>query len=352
MKFQASSLDDALNDIMRRLLRSGSKIRANKGAALEFTGVLVELTNPLARFSRSEDRSTLFSYLGETLWYISSSDRLSHIEYYIPNYRKFINALPEQEHAPGAYGPRLFGGGDNSQITRLIESMKKKRGISDTRQAVAQIFSHTDLISSNGDVPCTTTIQFLPRKDKLHVVTTMRSNDVYRGFPHDVFAFTFIQEIVARALSLEVGTYSHFVGSLHLYDENVERARDYLAEGWQLPIAMPAMPAGDPKTGLKWLLEAEQSIRLSGVMPDTSSADPYWADLARVLLIKVALRDKHMRTVAKLKNQMESDVYAAFIRSRERATLGRPVLQLEIPGISSRTIESKQKKRDGIEYPE
>jgi thymidylate synthase len=246
MMFKADTLDDALSAIMRRLFRDGSRILPGKGLAREFIGVLVELSDPRARLSRTEGRGVLISFLGETLWYLSGSDRLDHIEHYIPKYRTFINASPRAIRAPGAYGPRLFGGGEKSQMSQLLTMLKEKQGKSDTRQAVIQIFDRTDLKRSNGDVPCTTTLQFLPRKGKLHLTTTMRSNDIYRGFPGDVFAFTFIQEIIARTIGLEVGSYSHFVGSLHLYNSDEERARNYLNEGFQSPISMPPMPEGDP----------------------------------------------------------------------------------------------------------
>ena len=72
--------------------------------------------------------------------------------------------------------------------------------------------------------------------------TNMRSNDAFIGLPHDIFAFTMIQEIVARALKLEPGTYSHAVGSLHLYKTNRDAARKYLKEGWQSTVVMPRCP--------------------------------------------------------------------------------------------------------------
>ena len=43
------------------------------------------------------------------------------------------------------------------------------------------------------------------------MLTYMRSNDAYWGLPHDVFAFTMLQEILARSLTLELGTYKHAV---------------------------------------------------------------------------------------------------------------------------------------------
>ena len=160
---------------------------------------------------------------------MSGSDRLDFIEYYIRDYRKFLGLPPDAEKASGAYGPRLFGA--DGQIPKVIQLLKDKK--TDTRQAVVQIFRAEDLAPPNTDVPCTCTLQFLPRRGSLHLFTSMRSNDAYLGLPHDVFAFTLIQELVARSVSLEVGQYFHAVGSLHLYEKDEGRAKQYLEEGLQ-----------------------------------------------------------------------------------------------------------------------
>ena len=82
------------------------------------------------------------------------------------------------------------------------------------------------------------------REGQLETVVTMRSNDAFRGLPHDAFSFTMIQEIMARILGHELGTYTQFVGSLHLYDSDLQLSRQYLEEGWQPTqrVAMPPMP--------------------------------------------------------------------------------------------------------------
>jgi thymidylate synthase len=341
MLFKAATLDDALGDIIRRLLRTGEPILPRKGRAREFTSILVELSDPKARFSRTEGRGVLISFLGEALWYLSASDRLKHIEHYIPKYRTFIRASPRAVRAPGAYGPRLFGGGEKSQMAKLLATLKQKQGNSDTRQAVIQIFDRSDLKPGNGDVPCTTTLQFLPRKGKLHLATTMRSNDVYRGFPGDVFTFTFIQELVARTLGLEVGTYSHFVGSLHLYDTDEAKARDYLNEGFQTPMSMPSMPEGDPWPSVAWLLEAEQAIRCGLPGPPASDINPYWQDLARLLRIKVLYDKRDMRQLVQVKNEIVSPVYNAFIRGRQVALQRSLEAQPGLPGIPAAVHEMR-----------
>ncbi len=214
----------------------------------------------------------------------------------------------------------------------VIDMLKHKK---DTRQAVIQIFDAADLQNSTTDVPCTCTLQFLARGGSLHMFTNMRSNDAYLGLPHDVFAFTIIQELVARNISLEVGVYNHAVGSLHLYDDNERQAKEYLDEGWQEKITMPPMPAGDPWPSIEWLQGMETSIRLGhGESLNFEGINPYWADLARLLRIKALFDANDKRGIVREKNAMSCKVYDAFIRGKaEKALIDRNESQLRLPEI-------------------
>jgi thymidylate synthase len=333
MYIEADTLDDVLRKAFRRIIKDGTRVNPRKGDNKELVGVLLKIKNPRARFSRAENRATLFSCLGETLWYLSGSDRLDVIEYYIKSYRKFSKLSKRATKSDGAYGPRLFGAAYGNQVRHTIDRLNER---SATRQAVIQLFDRTDVQKSRKDVPCTCTLQFLGRGGELHLHAHMRSNDAFRGLPHDVFAFTMLQELVARSTNHEVGTYSHSVGSLHLYDKDFSKAKQYLSEGWQENIAMPPMPLGDPWAALALVLEAEAAIRLGLSEPGSvSTLDPYWLDLVRLLRIK-ALLDKHDgRSAVREKNAMSSSVYDTYIRGRERDhALRNTAPQLNLPGIT------------------
>ena len=48
----------------------------------------------------------------------------------------------------------------------------------------------------------------------------MRSNDIWTGFPYDVFSFTAFQTMLAFKLNVGIGEYTHIAGSLHLYERD------------------------------------------------------------------------------------------------------------------------------------
>jgi thymidylate synthase len=198
-------------------------------------------------------------------------------------------------------------------VANATDVLRRKRY---SRQAVIQLFDAYDIVEKHKDIPCTCTLQFMVRHDKLHMFTNMRSNDVYWGLPHDVFFFTMLQEIMARDLSVELGTYKHAVGSLHLYVKHTSAAKRFLNEGWQpTEAAMPPMPTGDPWPSIASLLQAESVIRTAGAFDDTILGDvhPYWADLIRLLQVFRSKRDKDAERIRVLRGRMSSNVYFPFI---------------------------------------
>jgi thymidylate synthase len=312
MYFSAKTIDDLLHAAFRKLLRSKSKLRASRGSMAELTGVLLELTNPRARLSRTETKGRLFSCLGELFWYLAGTDDLAFIRHYLSHYAEESD---DGRTVYGAYGPRLFSMKGNNQIANVIKLLKKRKT---SRRAVIQLFDATDIAKHHRGIPCTCTLQLMIRDDRLIMFTNMRSNDVFIGLPYDVFAFTMLQEILARTLNVEIGAYKHAVGSLHLYEKNRKAAKQYLDEGWQETVAaMPPMPLGDPWPALRMLLKAESEIR-QGEISDAASLklDDYWTDLVRLLQIFRYRKDKNTAEITKLRKNVSSPIYDTYVRGR------------------------------------
>jgi thymidylate synthase len=116
-----------------------------------------------------------------------------------------------------------------------------------------------------------------------------------------------LQEVVARTLGVELGSYQQFVGSLHLYDRDGVKARQYIDEGFQSTLPMPAMPSGDPWPSIKALLDVEARIR-SGEKIDASACgvSEYWADLIRLLQIFEATDDHRKIEVLRATDNTEA----------------------------------------------
>jgi thymidylate synthase len=318
MYITEETLDDLLRRVIEKLLKSRNRITPTRGSATELTGVLLRIANPRARLSRTERKGTLFSCLGELLWYLAKSKNLQFISYYLPNYTMYSD---DGRTIYGGYGPRLFNMDGNNQVANVIALLRRKP---DSRRAVIVLFDPSDIADDHKDIPCTCTLQFMIRRRRLHMFTSMRSNDAFIGLPHDLFSFTMLQEIVARSLGVELGTYKHAIGSLHLYEEHRESARQYLEEGWQETVLMPPMPQGDPWRSIRVLLKAESAIRRGKKIIITDlTLESYWDDFVRLLQIYWHSKTGKSKEIKRLRNSMSSHVYDPYIDRRKQIAIKR-----------------------------
>lgn len=314
------TLDDLIRDAVELVLSQGAAMQSTRGDCREVFGVMFTLQNPRSRVSATESRRMLFSALGELSWYLAGSNALAFIEYYLPRYKDDA----EGDVLFGGYGPRLIswgrpGGAPIEQLKNTVQLLRDRRS---TRRATIQLFDAADNVGYHREVPCTCTLQFLCRDDRLHLLASMRSNDAWLGLPHDIFCFTMIQEIVARSIGVDVGSYKHAIGSLHLYDRDANHASAFLAEGYQpTSTTMPAMPEGDPRPAIERFLQFEQRIRGGGAVgsDELSKLEGYWADLVRLLQTYGAFRAKDGKEIERTRARMQSPSYDPFIAAKLEA---------------------------------
>lgn len=124
----------------------------------------------------------------------------------------------------GAYGPRVV-----DQLHYIVDSL-----IDDinTRQAVLTIWRPNPRASK--DIPCTVSIQWFIRDYTIHCIDTMRSSDIWLGWPYDIFNFTMLTGYIMLLLrekglhDLKLGNIYLNAGSQHLYENNFEAAAKVL----------------------------------------------------------------------------------------------------------------------------
>ena len=306
----ADTLDDLLKDVYDLLLGRGHRNEgASRGPNIEIFGCVLRLLNPLNRLSRSESRGKVYSPIGELLWYLSGQNNLEFIERYVPAYRKDAE---EDGTIHGAYGPRLLSHrGEINQIESVINLLTIKPS---TRRAVIQLFDAADLCGTYKEIPCTTSLQFFIREQKLYLCACMRSNDAFLGLPHDVFCFTMIQEFVARKLGVELGQYIHMVGSLHIYEKHKGQAVSYINEGYQRTLGMPPMPDGDNFEKIHELLSVEKFLRENKrVNFRDHFFEDYWIDIC-LLLESFLSADKER--IAQIRAEISHDPFRTYLDAR------------------------------------
>jgi thymidylate synthase len=156
----------------------------------------------------------------------------------------------------------------------------------DSRRAVLLINEPADEVlavtTGSKDVPCTLSLQFFIRENKLHLHVHMRSNDAVWGLTNDLFSFTLFQECMLLDLqetypdkfgSLELGSYYHTAGSLHIYERHFELAEDCLkfySDGVTEDEPMPPLTS---LISLRLLCSDEENLRKGYI--DQIKSDSY-----------------------------------------------------------------------------
>ena len=215
MEIIAESAELAFHKILNALEMHGIESSPRGMKIKEVINCCVTIKNPRDRIISCPERKISMSYaFGELCWYLSGRNDLKMMKYY----SKFMErGTDDGKTLNSAYGYRIFTGKHPLIPFNQWENVKRLlKNDHDTRQAIIHL--HTPNNKKTNDEVCTLNLQFLIRDNKLNMITTMRSNDVVLGFTYDVFAFTMLQEIMANELNVEVGTYYHNVGSMHIYE--------------------------------------------------------------------------------------------------------------------------------------
>lgn len=226
------------------------------------------LTNPRARLISNPKREANYGFaVGEFLWYWQGKNDLESILYY----NKRMDAFSDDgKTLNSAYGYRLR----QERILSVSQWEACKRTLmsdSDSRRALMLINQPIDeavaVTKGSKDVPCTVSLQFFIRDRKLHLHVLMRSNDVIWGLTNDLFSFTLFHECMLLDLKrekqfedLELGTYYHTAGSLHLYERHFGLAEEILAQ-YRRGVTAEVMEPLTSLEDLARLCEGEEALR-------------------------------------------------------------------------------------------
>lgn len=215
---KVKNIDEAF-DLWFKIIESQNKtMKSRDGEVIgEVINAITVIEDPTRCICQSKIRNMPIRYaIGELAWYMSRNKKLSAIGKYTKAWERMSD---DSETVNSNYGWCICDKYGFNQYEKCKELLKKHP---ETRQAVIHIKEASDKASK--DVNCTVYLQLFIRDGKLIMHTHMRSNDLWMGFPYDIFQFTFIQVLMAMELDLELGEYVHIVDSLHLYKRDYEKA--------------------------------------------------------------------------------------------------------------------------------
>lgn len=218
------NVDSAYYSMCERLL-----IAPHVGNTKELLNVKIQIEDVSNAIVSIRDISVEYLF-GELLWYFS----MRHDLKFISKFSSFWNHLSDDgETCNSAYGYIIFKKHGFDQLRKVIDLLRKDPT---SRRAVINLNVPNERVIETKDEPCTVSIQFLLRDNKVHCTVYMRSNDIWFGFPYDVVFFTELQRIVAMNLEAEIGIYTHLAGSLHMYDRDEEKIKEIVDNPVSKPI--------------------------------------------------------------------------------------------------------------------
>ena len=212
----ANSIDTAFMHWYRLLSKDcgGAKQVSRDGEVIgEIINATTVLSDPTNNIMKNSLRNLPMKYaIGELLWYMSHNNKLREIQKYTKGWDRMSD---DGVTVNSNYGWCIRDKYGFDQWEWCKHELSKNPN---SRRAVIHIKEPSDKESK--DVNCTVCLQFFIRDEKLYCTTYMRSNDIWLGYPYDVFQFTCMQILMSMELGVELGTYTHIAGSLHLYGRN------------------------------------------------------------------------------------------------------------------------------------
>jgi thymidylate synthase len=224
--YQAEGFADAYHAILKDLINSPEYITRPRDMLInENCDVSIVLEDPLSCLYYNKTRSSQYKYIAaEFMWYFMGRRDVEWISKYAAFWKSIQN--PDGT-VNSSYGHLLFANPNEHGTTQYEWALSSLIKDKDSRQAVIHFNLPVHQHSENKDFVCTMYGIFQIRNNKLNFTIHMRSNDAILGLPTDIAFFATLQSQMLNHLreiypELEMGTYTHFANSLHIYERHFD----------------------------------------------------------------------------------------------------------------------------------
>lgn len=183
----------------------------------------IVIINPTQRCIILPERNDdIVAKVAETIWQLAGRDDIEWLSRYLPRAREFSD---DGSIWRGAYGPRLRKWSGHPTIIDQVKYVARKLiDDPDTRQAVISIWNPAIDCHPGKDIPCNNWLHFYIRDGKLNLNIAQRSSDVVWGFSGiDAFSWSVLHEMMAHWTRTQVGDFTYFISSLHVYERHYKK---------------------------------------------------------------------------------------------------------------------------------
>jgi thymidylate synthase len=150
-------------------------------------------------------------------------DIMQNFDWVYPSKEELASIILNKEELAGyefSYGPRLFNYiHSKDQINDFIIPLLKNDPF--TRRAVISLFNplaDSNMLSKN--IPSLMLIYFKIQDGKLNISVCIRSNDIFIGWPGNIYQLLILQKFVAEKLGLGPGIFTTISFSAHIFMEH------------------------------------------------------------------------------------------------------------------------------------
>lgn len=242
--YKGETFADAYETALKDVLNNPQYETSPRGMSIkEVTGSSIVIEDPECCLYENNRRSSQLKYIAaELLWYFSGRNDAK----FISKFAKFWENIQNDDGTVNsAYGNLIFNEFNDEGYNQwywAYESLVKDK---DSRQAVLHFNTPKHQFSGNKDFVCTLYGIFHIRDNRLNFTVHMRSNDLVLGTPTDVAFFCLLQQQMVQHLkpiypNLTIGTYTHNVDSLHIYEKHFQLVNEMLSEKFT-PLTYPSL---------------------------------------------------------------------------------------------------------------
>lgn len=293
------SLNDAFYNTLNTIKEVGFEVSPRGRNTKELLGYTFAINDVTDRIISSDVRGTnIFYCIGNFLWVLAQSNDVDFISYYNPRGYDFSD---DGKILRGAYGKRIF---DFDGVNQWHQCFKELKCDPDSRRAIITFHLPQHDWSGSLDTPCTASIQFLIRNNKLVLINHMRSQSAAMVMPYDIFLMTMLQEIMACELGIEASYYIHMCNSIHFFENEYNLVDEILLDNsLSIKPQMNPMPKETSIISIKPLIKYEKQIRNMAialkynpnVILDTNywlgelrnlNLPNYWSQIGKLLIAK------------------------------------------------------------------
>lgn len=196
---------DAWKQALSFVLKKGKDFTdENNRVCRESMNLIIEIENPL-----DDITSPIYILNNFKQWKYPPIDEIK-------------NVMLSQKLAPDysySYGPRIFNFQSKiNQVNDFIIPLLKENP--DSRRAIISFWDPVqDSNILKRDIPGLVSIDFKLRNNKLNLTAVIRSNDLFFGWPANIFQIFTLQDYVRKSIGCELGSLTTFSTSAHIFQD-------------------------------------------------------------------------------------------------------------------------------------